>query len=252
MALPAAVPHACDRVALSTADGVGLVADHYRASGIPRGAVALLHGFAGSRRQPEVVGQAQALAAAGFGVLVPDSRGHGESGGLCTLGDHEQHDAAATVAWLRARHDHVVVAGASMGAIAALRYSANFGHRDGVVAVSGPSAWRLPLNIRGVMSVMLTRTWLGRRLAASLLGVRVSSEWAGSESPLELVRRISAPVAVIHGQRDRIIAAQAAHELHAAVAEPRRLEIVERMSHAFQPTGFAAVCTAVAWTAQAP
>jgi uncharacterized protein len=250
MAAPGGPSRDCDDVTLTTTDGVRLAADHYRAVGESRGAVALLHGFAGSRRQPEVVGQAKALTDAGFAVLVPDTRGHGDSQGLCTLGDGEQHDAAAAVAWLRARHDRVVVAGASMGAIAALRYSANFDHRDGVIAVSGPSAWRLPLNAKGILSALLTRTRPGRLLTARFLGVRLAPRWSNAESPLELIRRITAPVALVHGRRDRIIAAKAAVELHAAVAAPRRLDIVERMSHAFQPPGFAAVCAAALWALQ--
>jgi alpha-beta hydrolase superfamily lysophospholipase len=89
------VPLDPERVVLTTADGVRLVADCFQPTGAGRAAVVLLHGFAGSCKQAELVGQAQALAEAGFSVLAPDTRGHGESGGLCTLGDDEQFDAAA-------------------------------------------------------------------------------------------------------------------------------------------------------------
>ena len=56
-------------------------------------------------------------------MLTYDARGHGCSDGESTLGDHEQHDVAAAVALARTRTDRVVLVGASMGAVAALRYA---------------------------------------------------------------------------------------------------------------------------------
>ena len=61
----------------------------------------------------------------------------------------------------------VVIVGASMGAIAALRYAAGpvvDPGLVGVVAVSSPAGWRLPRNARSVLAAGLTRTRLGRLL----------------------------------------------------------------------------------------
>src|SRR5215831_18088523 len=109
---------------LTTADGVTLTSRSWSHTD-PRGLVVLVHGFAASADDPSVVRQAEALHAAGFGVLTYDSRGHGDSDGLCTIGDLERRDVAAAVAAVRelegSRNVPVVVLGASMGAIAALR-----------------------------------------------------------------------------------------------------------------------------------
>jgi uncharacterized protein len=164
---------------LTTADGITLTARswlHPQA----RAVVVLVHGFAASADDPAVVRQAEALQAAGLDVLCYDSRGHGDSDGLCTIGDLESNDVAAAVAAVVGRPDlPVVVLGASMGAIAALRFAAMTEEPlAGVVCISSPSAWRPPRTARGVLAAALTRTGLGRALAARFLRVRIHARWA--------------------------------------------------------------------------
>ena len=66
--------------------------------------------------------------------------------GESTLGDLERHDVAVAVEVARERSERVVVVGASMGAIAALRYAVTDDDLAGTVIVSCPAGWRLPHN----------------------------------------------------------------------------------------------------------
>jgi alpha-beta hydrolase superfamily lysophospholipase len=234
--------------ALLTADGVRLTERRFPAAGTARATVVLVHGFSASSQCPNVTGVAEALARDGYDVLTYDARGHGTSGGESTLGDREQHDVAAAVAAARARTADVVLVGASMGAIAALRYAATDADLAGVVTVSCPSQWRLPRNVRGMLAAAMTRTGPGRRVTSRLVGVRVAGRWTNPEPPVALVPRVRAPLALVHGTADRFIPVRDAVELHDAATGPSRLDIVAGLGHAFEPPSIDAVRRAVAWT----
>ncbi|CAM3616316.1 alpha/beta fold hydrolase [Corallococcus sp. ZKHCc1 1396] len=108
-------------VALRTRDGLTL-----RGWYVPsrnRAAVVVMHGFAENRTQ--MLFEAEALSRAGYGVLLFDSRGHGESDGeLVTWGDREREDLRAAVDFVAARADvepsRLGVLGFSMGGTTAM------------------------------------------------------------------------------------------------------------------------------------
>ena len=103
-------------VTLTASDGVHLAAWY-----IPShngAAVVLLHG-AGSTRT-SVLGQASVLARHGYGILMVDARGHGQSGGDAQdNGWWGNNDTSSAVSWLEARPDvvggKIAVVGMSMG-----------------------------------------------------------------------------------------------------------------------------------------
>jgi hypothetical protein len=235
------------RSTLVTADGVRLAGRRWCTDTEPRAAVVVVHGFSASATDPDVATLAAILHADGYDVVTYDARGHGSSAGESTLGDHEQHDVAAAVDLARTRHPRVVLVGASMGAIAAVRYAATDPHLAGVVAVSCPAEWKLPRNARAVLAAAMTRTGLGRRVTSRLVGVRVASRWTNPEPPLALVPRLEMPVAFVHGEGDRFIPVADARALHAVAAEPRRLEVVTDLGHAFEPPGVEPIRDCVAW-----
>lgn len=112
-------------VTLRTDDGVALAGWYVPSRN--GGAVLLLHG-AGSTRTA-TLGHAEALAAMGYGVLMVDARGHGESGGTAMdLGWVGNADIRPAVDWLTARADveagAVAVVGLSMGAEEAITAAA--------------------------------------------------------------------------------------------------------------------------------
>jgi alpha-beta hydrolase superfamily lysophospholipase len=239
-------------VTLHTEDGVALAARSWPAAGTPRGTVVLVHGFAASKDDPQVVHVAEVLASAGYAVLACDGRGHGASGGTCTLGDLERHDVAAVTEWASEHPGPVVLVGASMGAISVLRHAAA-GHLGlaGVVTISSPAVWELPHSLRAILAALLTRTPPGRWLASRHLRVRVDPRWTNASPPTALAARIERPVAVIHGERDRMIPLDSGPKLAAACAGPSRLIMVPDMGHAFDPAATGAILAAVDWVVEA-
>lgn len=108
-------------VALRTRDGLTLRGWYLPSRN--RAAVAVMHGFAENRTQ--MLFEAEVLSRAGYGVLLFDSRGHGESeGDLVTWGDREREDLRAAVDFLSRRDDvdpsRLGVLGFSMGGTTAM------------------------------------------------------------------------------------------------------------------------------------
>jgi len=208
--------------------------------------VVLVHGFGATKDDDSVAGVAEALAADGHRVLAYTARGHGDAGGVCTLGDLERHDVAAAVDAARADADRVVVVGTSMGAIAALRHAAHH-PVDGVVTVSSPADWRVPRTAQSAAAALLTQTPPGRWAARRFLGVRLSAVWTAATPPVELAATLRVPLGVIHGLADRFITHSEASRLHAAAGGPRRLELVAGMGHAFRPESIPVIGRLVSW-----
>ncbi len=236
------------RSSFVTADAIELFPRHWQAGAEPRAAVVVAHGFTASADDVGVVALAEALHARGFDVTTYDARGHGRSGGLCTLGDLERHDVAAAVALARQRCSKVVLVGASMGGIAVLRYAASDPSIAGVVTVSCPARWTLPRNARAVLAALLTRTPPGRMVAARYLGVAVAPRWRSPDPPVALAARVRSPFAVVHGRSDPFIPVSAACELHDAARDPRRLDIVPGLGHTLEPSAVTPTVDAVEWT----
>jgi alpha-beta hydrolase superfamily lysophospholipase len=108
-------------VFLRAADGTSLAATLYQPAQRPASAIVLLHMLTRSRRDWDVT--AERLRQAGFVVLVPDLRGHGDSSGSSgSVGDLTTlvQDAQAAVSYVKAypgvRPEGIGLAGASLGA----------------------------------------------------------------------------------------------------------------------------------------
>jgi pimeloyl-ACP methyl ester carboxylesterase len=231
---------------LETSDGVELATRIWPASDGGRAIVVLAHGLTANKDEPRVVSLASELHGQGFDVIAYDSRGHGQSGGQCTLGDLERHDVAAVVEWARNRNRRVVLVGASMGAVGVLSYATTATDVIGVVTVSSPGEWRLPLRIRSMITASLARTRTGREFARRRMNVRIAP-WTAPESPRSLVERISVPLAVVHGRRDAIIPPGAGLARVIRDGPGRSVALVQSMGHAFDPIGHRQICDAVAW-----
>lgn len=233
---------------LHTADALRLAARHWEPAGHSDTGVVLVPGFTAGKDDVEVVATAEALAAAGYHVVSFDGRGHGTSEGLCTLGDREELDVAAAVDAMAAIVPRIVLVGASMGAIAVLRYAAGRQGIAGVVAVSGPAKWRIPRTLRSLAAALLTQTPPGRWILRRSIGVRTAPGFTRPSAPVDLATRVRAPLAVVHGTHDRFLSRREAHDLHAAAADGSRLDLVEGMGHAFGPEAVPAILAAVTWT----
>src|SRR5205085_540576 len=127
-----------ERLALVTEDGVQLVGARLAGPPDAVATIVLAHGFVHSSRTPRIHAFAHLLARRAH-VLIPDLRGHGSSGGVCTLGLEEPLDVAAAVAAADPSLP-VVTVGISLGAAAVLLHAGTRGGVGGVVAIS-PPAW---------------------------------------------------------------------------------------------------------------
>lgn len=239
---------ATSAVGLTTDDGVPIAALHWDTGAREIGCV-VAHGFTGSSRNPNVVRICRGLTAAGFGVLAPDFRGHGGSGGHGTAGDEEIREVAAAVAWLRgAGYRRVVILGWSMGGSAVLRHAGLGGDADAVVSVSAPGQWfeRGTPSMRFVHWMFESRS--GRLATRTLRGTRLAEDgWAVvPESPAEVAGAIAVPLLLIHGDSDHYFPLRHIEAL--AAAAPRADVWIERgMGHAEVATSAPLVERVAAW-----
>jgi pimeloyl-ACP methyl ester carboxylesterase len=234
---------------LLTSDGVELATRSWLFDGEARAIVVLVHGLSSTKDHPHVVALAERLRSRSLDVISYDARGHGESAGFCTLGDLERNDVAAAVALARSRHSSVALVGASMGAIAALSYAETDPDLTGVVVVSSPADWRVPLRIRALLTVMLARTKLGRLVAARHTHVRIYPEWNPAEPPRSVAKRVvtTVPLAIVHGRNDRLIPFNFSLGVSVTEMPDAHAVVVPGMGHAFDPVGHTAICDALEW-----
>jgi pimeloyl-ACP methyl ester carboxylesterase len=176
-------------------------------SGIRDLGCVVAHGFTGSASKPHVRAICVALRERGFGVIAPDMRGHGRSGGSCTAGADERLDVAAAADWLRARgYQRVAVLGWSMGGSAVLRYAGLGGEADAVVSVSSAGRWfeRGTRPMRIVHWMCETRT--GRLATRLVRHTRIAgAAWDANlpEAPAQVAGAIApTPLLIVHGAAD--------------------------------------------------
>ena len=128
--------------------------------------VVLIHGFADAK--VGAIAWAPIFHTAGLNCLAIDLRAHGESGGkYCTLGEREAEDVGQVINELRAARStqtrNVVVFGASMGGVTALRLAATRDDLAGVIADSPvrefPHGHRNPFAKARAAPVRLCNVW---------------------------------------------------------------------------------------------
>jgi pimeloyl-ACP methyl ester carboxylesterase len=240
---------AAHAVALRTRDGVALSALHWDTGRRQLGCV-VAHGFTGSARAPDVQAICRALAADGIGVLAPDLRGHGGSGGHSTLGADEVLDIEASVEWLREqRYARVAALGWSMGGSAVLRFGGiRPGAADAIVSVSSPGRWfeRGTRPMRIVQWLCETRS--GRTAVRLLRRTRIDSAgWVDvPEAPHEVIGAVAAPMLIVHGDADHYF--PLAHvELLRDAAPKAEVWIEVGMGHAENATSPELVARIATW-----
>ena len=209
-AVPAAPPIACKwrRVQTTGADGAVLRAWLLFPNHANGDVVIILHGIGDTRTGP--AGLAPMFLDRGYTVLLPDSRGHGESGGeLVTYGLRERDDVHRWVDWLIAdQHPrHLFGLGESLGA-ATLIQSLAVEHRFNAIVAEAPFAnfervaidrvaQRLPLSAGLAHMAATPPVWSGFIYARLRYGLDFRPV-----SPEEVIGTVSTPVMLIHGLAD--------------------------------------------------
>lgn len=222
------LPHSqfwCD-----TDDGVRLAGS---VLGSGKVAVVIAHGFMGYRTKRPWRVLAETLSKR-FTVLTFDLRGHGQSGGHCSGGEHESLDVHAIVRFARSRGAaRVVTVGASLGGIAVVGEAAAFGDPDAVVAISTPAFWGTSTSKAVRRATWLFTTRSGRAIAGRIMGTRIDLAWENPAPPAEVVGRIAPiPLLIVHGSDDHFFPPDDARALYERAGEPKRLLILDGFGHA--------------------
>jgi len=242
-ARPAASPRAADDLARQTDSTWQLAYVTTRDAAVlqgwlftpvrPNGAgVILLHGVGDTREG--MMSHADFLVRAGYTVLTPDARGHGESGGsFITYGVLEAEDVHVWADWLFARGVRRLYGlGESMGASILLESLAREPRFRTVVAecpfatFAEVARFRLARASGGPEWAFRPITALGFTYARLRYGVDLTKA-----SPLAAVRAAQTPILLIHGQQDRNIPIAQSRELAAANPKWVRLWEVPRATH---------------------
>ena len=226
------VPRPADAVALGLRDVTFQSHTGARLSGwyVPsrnRAAIILTHGSGGDRTN--CLADARILLGAGFGVLLFDWPGHGESEGQVTWGSSERAALTAAIDFVAAQPDvdpqRIGVDGFSAGGYFAAQVAAMDTRLRAVVLVATPTD-----------IVEQTRTEYARSGHAAqigaLLALRLHVTHARAMRPLDIVRSIAPrPVLVVGGSHDRVVPPAMTRQLFDAAGEPKSLLIVDGAAH---------------------
>jgi pimeloyl-ACP methyl ester carboxylesterase len=222
-----------EALSLVTADGVRLAGARLAGPVDAFATVVLVHGLVHSSRTPRIHAFAHLLARQ-VHVMVPELRGHGASGGVCTLGREEPLDVEAAVAAARVAHPElpVVTLGVSLGGAAVLLHAGMSGGIDGVVGLSSPAwwgAWDTEATQR-VRRYATSRA--GRAVVARVLRTRLAATCEGIPDSRDVVANISpAFTLVVHDPDDHYFGREHAETIYAWAREPKALWWEEGAGH---------------------
>lgn len=211
---------------------------HRGSSGSRLGAtIVLAHGMMSSKEGTKQRAFAGAFAEKGFSVLRFDFSFCGESEGRfeeITFAQ-EVDDLRSAVAWVRERGAAPLgLLGSSMGGAVAILYASE---EPSVAALVTLAAVGHPARIADRMEDLKRKTqeWkdAGYQLGAEGEPGERFFEDARAQDVLAAVRRLSAPLLVLHGASDEVVPVEDAYAIHASAGGPKALRILPGVDHRF-------------------
>lgn len=213
-------------VSFAASDGVRLRGWYIPPRPGNEAAVVLAHGYAQNRQQ--MLPEAAILAARGYGVLLFDFRGHGESDrALVTLGDHERRDLEAAIDFCAARPEISTIGGLgfSMGGATLAQVAAYDERLSAVVIVAAYPTLAQEIRYRARSLGPLSQLPALRAIRKAGVDVR-------DVRPIDDLCAISPrPLLLIYGQTDADVPPGAAQRMIDAACQPAELWIVAEAGH---------------------
>lgn len=192
-----------------------------------RAAVILSHGAGANRAQ--LAPEARALTAAGFGVLLFDWPGHGESAGSVHWNAPERESLSAAISWLSTQEGldagKLGAYGFSMGGYTTCQVAAQDLRLRAVVLAATPAVQR--------EQVAFTHRSLGLLGSLpALYALKRGGMQVDALRPLDLIGKIAPrPILIIGGTADSIVPYRHAEELYAAAGQPKTLHAIAGAGH---------------------
>jgi len=213
---PARIPPAAvglaevEEIEITDADGVILIAWQAPAKG-DRPVVLYFHGnAANAANRAEKI---ERIIASGFGIFYLNNRGYGGSGGRPT--------EEANIADALAAYDHLIAHGVPGERIVAYGESLGSGQAVPLAAKRRVAAVVLEAPLTSTVDV-------GRRVYFWLpLHWLVTDRYDNARN----IRAVTAPVLILHGERDSIVPVEMGRRLYTAAREPKRIELFPRGGH---------------------
>lgn len=215
---------------VTTSDGIAIACDQYR-NGCPS-VIIIVPGFYNSKEN-RWMRKTVEMVASDYDVIICDLRGHGRSGGRFTWSAREDRDVRAVIDYARSQgYARVSILAYSLGAAATVNAVADRDDVDSLVLISCPSRFDM-IDFRfwepGMLSDLADNIgcgWQGK-------GARTGNFFLGKQRPVDSIRRIRrAPVLIIHGDRDWVIASRHARRLYDAAPGTKRLAVIAGGLHA--------------------
>jgi pimeloyl-ACP methyl ester carboxylesterase len=187
------------------------------------GTLVYLHGVGDNRASGTWI--AEQLVRVGWDVVAYDGRAHGASGGdVCTYGYHEKRDLSRVLDALGV--DRAIVVGVSLGAAVALQAAPDDPRIAGIVSISTFSS------LEEIARDRVGWKATDRRIRdAFAIAEREGRFRVAEASPVAAAPRIRIPVLVVHGGADSETRPEHSRRVYAALAGPKRLEIVQGAGH---------------------
>ena len=199
---------------------VGQIGDDPVVRKITRGTVLLVHPLMASK--PWFLAVGEKLAHLGWDVVLPELRGHGNSGGrYITWGAKEKHDLKAVMDRLTEQKlvsERIFVIGSSLGGAVAVQYAAIEPHCRGVMALAPPKS------ARAICRRILMLASPRKIEAALSLAIRMADFDPDDASAEASATGLRCPLLLIHGLLDFIVPYNHGQAIYRACRGTKKLQ----------------------------